>query len=92
MAGPARRRHAFSLIELLIAVALVVIMYVLYLSAGSKNFQTKQKQACPENLQNTYMALKTYSVENTEQFPLATEAATSEDALGFTPAPLYHGD
>lgn len=76
------RRGAFSLIELLIAVALVVIMYVLYLSAGSQSFQAKQKQACQKNLQNAYVALKTYSIESDQRFPTLGQAETSEEPLG----------
>lgn len=75
--GPA----GFSLIELLITLALVVVMYVLYLSAGSQHFQTKQKRACQKNLQNAYVALKTYSIENGDRFPAAFDAATSEVPL-----------
>lgn len=74
-------RGAFSLIELLIAVALVVILYVLYLTAGSEHFQTKQKQACRKNLQNAYVGLKTFAVENADWFPTLPEDGTSEQAL-----------
>ena len=80
---PLGDRQGFSLLELLIVIALLVTMYVLYLSAGSQNFQAKQKQACRKNLQNTYMALKTYSIETADQFPMVADAARSEEALGF---------
>ncbi len=79
--GPPRGVSAFSLIEMLIALALVVIMYVLYLSAGSQSFQTRQKKACQKNLQNTYVALKTYSLENGDQFPVVPGATSSEVPL-----------
>jgi len=79
--GRACASAGFSLIELLIALALVVIMYVMYLSAGSQHFQTKQKKACQKNLQNAYVALKTYSIENGDRFPFSLNAATAETPL-----------
>jgi prepilin-type N-terminal cleavage/methylation domain-containing protein len=79
--GAHQQAAAFSLIEMLIALALVVTMYVLYLSGGSQRFQTRQKVACQQNLQNAYMALKTFSIENRGQFPVLTNAASSEAAL-----------
>lgn len=76
------RAAAFSLIELLIAVTVVVIMYVLYLTAGSQQRQAKEKTACAKNLQNAYVALKTYSVENADHYPAVLAATSSEVPLG----------
>lgn len=73
---------AFSLIELLIAVAIVVILYAMYLTAGSQKAKTKQKIACQKNLQNAYIALKTHSLGNTNQFPFLSDASTAEAPLG----------
>lgn len=82
--GHLRRRHklrAFSLIELLIVTALILVMFTLYWSAGSKSFQTKQLANCQRNLQNIYVALKTYSMDNHDQLPALTNAHTSEPVL-----------
>ncbi len=56
-------------------------MFTLYWSAGSRNFQTKQKAACERNLQNIYVALKTYSIDNHDKLPFLTNALTSEPVL-----------
>ena len=50
-------------------------------SRGSKSFQTKQIAACGNNLQNIYVALKTYSLDNKDYFPVLTNAQTSEPVL-----------
>jgi len=60
---------------------LVVILYALYLTGGSKDAQAKQKKVCQKNLQNAYMALKTYSIDHLERFPTTLDTPTSEPAL-----------
>jgi len=74
-------RGGFSLIELLIVVAIIFILFTLFLSSGSKSFQTKQLANCGRNLQNIYVALKTYSLDDKDLFPALTNAQTSEPVL-----------
>lgn len=64
----------------MLAVTIVVVLYLLYLTGGAKNRQLKLKTACQKNLQNTYVALRTYAVENREAFPVTT-APTAEGPL-----------
>jgi prepilin-type N-terminal cleavage/methylation domain-containing protein/prepilin-type processing-associated H-X9-DG protein len=74
--------HAgFSLLELLIVVALIVVLFTLYWSGGSRSFQARQLVNCEKNLQNIYVALKTYSIDNHSELPALTNALTSEPAL-----------
>lgn len=76
-----RTRGGFSLLELLIVMALIIIMFTLYFSGGSKSYQMKQIAACEKNLMNAYMGLKTYSMDNNEKFPTLFNAQTSEAPL-----------
>jgi prepilin-type processing-associated H-X9-DG protein len=69
----------FSLLELLIVVAIIFVLTTLMWSSGSKSYQTTQKAACAKNLQNIYVALKTYSIS--ASFPFLTNAQTSEPVL-----------
>jgi prepilin-type processing-associated H-X9-DG protein len=73
--------RAFSLIELLIVMALMIIMFTMYWSSGAKNYQVKQMAACEKNMQFIYLALQTYSTDNHDQLPALTNAKTSEQVL-----------
>jgi len=71
----------FSLIELLITLALILIMASMMYGFGSRNEQQKRKQACEKNLQNIYLALDIYAKDNDGALPQATNALTSEAPL-----------
>jgi prepilin-type N-terminal cleavage/methylation domain-containing protein/prepilin-type processing-associated H-X9-DG protein len=79
--GRAPALRAFSLVELLVVMAIIVILFTLYWSGGSKSFQTRQMSKCELNLQNIYVALKTYSLDNHDLLPALTNAQTSEPVL-----------
>jgi len=74
-------RGGFSLLELLIVMALIIIMFTLYWSSGSKSFQTKQMAKCGKNLQFIYIALRTYGTDNNDKLPFLADARTSEPVL-----------
>jgi prepilin-type N-terminal cleavage/methylation domain-containing protein len=74
-------RGGFSLVELLIVVALMVVMYVMLLSPSAHSYQMRQISACAGNLQNIYVALKTYSIDANGGLPAVTNAAASEAPL-----------
>lgn len=71
----------FSLIELLIVVAIIFTLFTLYFSSGSKAYQAKQIAACEKNLQNIYVAMKTYAADNNDHLPSLANAQTSEPPL-----------
>ncbi len=78
----AHRRRAFSLIELLITAALILIMFVMLYGKSSKRFQYEQKQACQGNLHNIYVGLQIYANDSTNAlFPFRKGATTSEQPL-----------
>ena len=81
---------AFSLIELLIVMALIVIMSAMLYSFSSPYHQRTQKELCADNLQKIFLALQIYS-DDFGKFPLNTNAQTSEEALNVL-VPRYSVD
>jgi prepilin-type N-terminal cleavage/methylation domain-containing protein len=71
----------FSLIELLVTLALLLIMVVMWHGFGSRSNQQRQKRACEQNLQTIFMALDLYATEHDGRFPVVTNAQSSEAAL-----------
>ncbi|HZQ48203.1 MAG TPA: type II secretion system protein, partial [Verrucomicrobiae bacterium] len=74
-------RGGFSLIELLIVVAIIFVLFTLYFSSGSRSYQARQIAACEKNLQTIYVALKTYAMDNNDRLPTLANAKTSEPPL-----------
>src|SRR5439155_1749355 len=78
----ARANRAFSLLEMLITLVLVIIMFVMLYGRGAAGQQLRRKQNCQQNLQNMYVALQVFATEHNEMLPTALGATTSEPALG----------
>lgn len=76
-----RSRLAFSLIELIVTLALLIVLVVLWHGFGSRSNQQRQKKACEKNLLNIYLALDLYARDHDGRFPVTTNARTSEEAL-----------
>ena len=87
--GP-RKAAAFTLIELLIVMALMVVMYVMCFSFSSEVHQKTQKERCADNLQKIYLAMQIYA-NDYGQFPVNTNAQTSEQVLTVL-VPRYTAD
>jgi len=75
------RRAGFSLIELLVTLALMLVMAVMLYGFGSARHQRTQKELCHDNLQKIYLAMQIYANDFGGQLPLNTNAVTSEDVL-----------
>ena len=75
------RRSGFSLIEMLITLALLCIMSVMLYGFGSASHQRSQKKLCGDNLQKIYLALQIYANDFKGALPQNTNAVTSEDVL-----------
>jgi prepilin-type processing-associated H-X9-DG protein len=87
----ARRRAGFSLVELVITLALMIIMaYMMYGFASGKHQRT-QKQLCADNLQKIYIALQIYANDFHGVLPAKTNATTSEPVLDLL-VPKYTAD
>lgn len=81
---------AFTLIELLIVIALMLVLYVMCFSFTSAVHQRTQKELCADNLQKIFLALQIYA-NDFGKFPLNTNAQTSEQVLGAL-VPRYTSD
>jgi prepilin-type N-terminal cleavage/methylation domain-containing protein/prepilin-type processing-associated H-X9-DG protein len=75
------RAGGFSLIELLIVMALILILYTILYAPSSKAYQTQQKELCARNLRNAYTALRVFAQDHQDAFPSVTNAVTSESPL-----------
>ena len=75
------RLSGFSLIELLVVLALILILTMLYWGGRSSGPQRQQQKSCQTNLQKIYLAVEIYTRDNAGRFPLVAGAKTSEDAL-----------
>ena len=72
---------AFSLVELLVTLALIAVVMVMLYGFGSKSDQQSQKKECQKNLQTIYMALEIYANEHEGMFPIRPGAITSDEVL-----------
>src|ERR1051326_3019865 len=86
-----RRRAGFSLIEMLITLALILIMSVMLYGFGSRSHQQQQKKACQKNLLKIYMALELFANEHDKFFPILPGADTAEGPLALL-VPRYSAD
>lgn len=71
---------AFSLIELLVVLALMIILVTVYWNHGPSK-RDRELSACRLNLEKVYLALQIYSRDNHDKYPMVTNAVTSEEAL-----------
>ena len=72
---------AFSLLEVLIVLALIIVMSAMLYGYGSRNYQQKQKQACQANLLKLSVALDIFANDHDGAFPALPKAQTAEEPL-----------
>ncbi len=96
--GPDRRCRAtrfraggFSLIELMIVLAIILVLYAMYFGFGSRQNQVQQKKKCAANLQKLYVAMQIYANDSAGKFPVVSTARTAEEALAVL-VPRYAAD
>ena len=88
----ARLQHGgFSLIELLITAAIMIILYTMMFGFGARQNQLRQKNKCRGNLQKMYVSMQIYANDSRGKFPATTNAVTSEGALDVL-VPRYTAD
>lgn len=73
--------RAFSMIELLVTVLIILILFTLYWGGNSSSRQKVRLGACQQNLQKLFIALQIYSNEHPPKFPAKTGARFSEEPL-----------
>ena len=81
----------FSLVELLITLALMLIMTTMMWGFGSASRQRAEKKACQQNLSKIYLAMQIYANDYAGKLPETTNARTSEEALDVAGAALHGG-
>jgi prepilin-type N-terminal cleavage/methylation domain-containing protein/prepilin-type processing-associated H-X9-DG protein len=84
-------RGGFSLIELLIVLALMLVLMTMYYGAGSSSHQARMKKNCEQNLLKIYVAMEIYANDNHGKFPQTAGARTSEEVLDVL-VPRYTAD
>ena len=88
---PASGPGGFSLIEMLITMALMIILSTMLWGFGSASHQRAQIKACQGNLSKIYLALEIYAGDCGGKFPVTTNARTAEEALDVL-VPRYSAD
>lgn len=81
----------FSLIEMLVVLAIILVLSTMMYGFGSRNNQLTQKKKCRANLQKMFIGLQIYANENAGRFPVVTNARSSEDVLDVL-VPKYCAD
>jgi prepilin-type N-terminal cleavage/methylation domain-containing protein len=87
---PLSGNEAFSLIELLVVVAVLVILMTMYWNHGPSK-RDLDLTSCRQNLEKIYLAMQIYAHDNADKYPVTTNAVTSEDALALL-VPHYSSD
>ena len=77
---PSPANGAFSLIELLVVLAILVILTTMYWNHGPSK-RDIDIGSCRQNLEKIYLAMQIYAHDNADRYPVSTNALTSEDAL-----------
>ncbi len=75
------RSKGFSLIELMLVIAIMAILSAMMYSFSSGRHQRNQKQLCGDNLQKIYLAMQIYANDFKAALPTSTNALTSEPVL-----------
>ena len=75
------RNSAFSLLEVLIVLALILVLTSLYWSSTTGGKQRAQMVGCQKNLQKIFVAMQIYANDQGNRFPVVASARTSEEAL-----------
>ncbi len=76
-----RRARAFSLVEMLVTLAIIIVLFLVMYGFGSKSHQAQQKIVCQKNLATILVALEIFAREHDGLFPVLTNALTSEEPL-----------
>jgi len=88
---PARPAAAFSVLELLVVVAILLVLTAMFWGFETKGTRNKKQRSCQANLQKLYVALDIFANDHTNALPFVPSAVTSEPALDLL-IPKYTAD
>ena len=71
----------FSLFELLVVLALMIVIMVMMWGFGSESRQHAAQRGCQQNLEKIYVSLQIYANDFSGRLPANTNAVTSEGPL-----------
>jgi len=86
-----RSPRAFSLIELLITVAIILVLTTMYWGSNSPSRQRQLQASCQKNLQTMFIALQIYANDHSSRFPEIAGSSSSEQPLDLL-VPRYTAD
>lgn len=88
-----QEKHAFTLIEMLVAITVIGVLALLCLQAGRKVFEKHKEVTCLSQLSKIYTALRLYSLDNNNYYP-RSYFTTPSWGNWFTDTPLsqYAGE
>ena len=81
---------AFSLVELMIVIAMIVVVYAMWMGSMSGSRAQTKAENCSDHLQKIFLAAQIYE-NDFGKFPLNTNARTSESVLD-SMVPHYTSD
>lgn len=79
-------KRAFTLVELLVVVAIIALLLGILLPALNKAREIAQRTACSANLDGIYTSMYTYSVSNSDNFPSGPKGGTALEITDGTTA------
>jgi prepilin-type processing-associated H-X9-DG protein/prepilin-type N-terminal cleavage/methylation domain-containing protein len=79
--GTPSTQSGFSLIELLVTLALMIVIITMMWGFGSESRQHAAQRGCRQNLEKIYVALQIYANDFSGRLPANTNAQTSDEAL-----------
>jgi hypothetical protein len=68
---PAGTKHAFSLLELILIIAIVLVVAAILIPALARQASSKRATQCRENLKNIGLAFSIWSTDSSPDFPTA---------------------
>jgi type II secretory pathway pseudopilin PulG len=80
-AGPAAASSAFSLVELLVVLAIMLLVLFMGREGYLRDRARKRMKACAANLGGQYVALQTFANDHEEWFPVVTNATSPSEPL-----------
>jgi prepilin-type N-terminal cleavage/methylation domain-containing protein len=91
LSRPHSAAGGFSLIELMVVLAIMCILSVSLWGFSSDRRQRAAKILCQDNIQKIYIALQIYAKDFRDELPVTTNAITSEEVLDVL-VPHYSAD